>query len=62
MVQIRRRTRSASRFVAYLRRSRVFINFYLSFVDEEIADAGYFPAPAADLDAAKSAWLEAAGQ
>ncbi|MFO7167992.1 MAG: PstS family phosphate ABC transporter substrate-binding protein [Chloroflexota bacterium] len=39
-----------------------FINFYLSFVNEEIVDVGYFPAPAADLDAAKSAWLAAVGQ
>ncbi len=32
-----------------------FINFYLTFVDEEIGTVGYFPAPAADLDAAKAA-------
>jgi phosphate transport system substrate-binding protein len=39
-----------------------FINFYLSFVNEEVVDVGYFPAPAAELDAAKQAWLDAAGQ
>jgi phosphate binding protein len=36
-----------------------FINFYLSYVNEEIVDVGYFPASAAALDAAKQAWLEA---
>jgi phosphate binding protein len=36
-----------------------FINFYLSFVNEEILDVGYFPASAATLDAAKQNWLNA---
>jgi phosphate transport system substrate-binding protein len=36
-----------------------FINFYLTFVDEEILDVGYFPASAEALDAAKQAWLDA---
>ncbi len=36
-----------------------FINFYLSYVDEEIQDVGYFPASAAALDQAKQNWLEA---
>lgn len=36
-----------------------FINFYLSFVNEEIIGVGYFPASAAALDAAKQAWLGA---
>lgn len=39
-----------------------FINFFLTYVNEEILDVGYFPAPAADLDAAMQAWLTAAGQ
>jgi phosphate binding protein len=39
-----------------------FINFYLSFVNDEVVDVGYFPAPAADLDAARQSWLDAAGQ
>ena len=38
-----------------------FINFFLTFVDEEVVPVGYFPAPASDLDGAKSAWLEAVG-
>lgn len=36
-----------------------FINFYLSFVNEEIIDAGYFPASADALDTAKQSWLDA---
>lgn len=36
-----------------------FINFYLSFVNEEVIDVGYFPASAAALDIAKQAWLDA---
>ena len=36
-----------------------FINFYLSFVNEEVEDVGYFPAPDEALDAAKQAVLDA---
>lgn len=36
-----------------------FINFYLSYVNEEILDVGYFPASASALDQAKSNWLAA---
>jgi phosphate transport system substrate-binding protein len=36
-----------------------FINFYLTYVNEEIMDVGYFPASAAALDTAKQAWLDA---
>lgn len=36
-----------------------FINFFLTFVNEEITDVGYFPASVEALDAAKQAWLEA---
>jgi phosphate transport system substrate-binding protein len=39
-----------------------FIDFYLSYVNEEVVDVGYFPASAEALDAAKQAWLEAMGQ
>jgi phosphate transport system substrate-binding protein len=39
-----------------------FINFYLTYVNEEIGDVGYFPANPADLDAARQAWLDAMGQ
>ncbi len=36
-----------------------FINFYLTFVNEEILDVGYFPASDAAIQEAKNAWLEA---
>jgi phosphate transport system substrate-binding protein len=36
-----------------------YINFFLTFVNEEILDVGYFPASAAALDASKQAWLDA---
>jgi phosphate binding protein len=36
-----------------------FINFYLSFVNEEITDVGYFPASAETLEEAKQAWMTA---
>jgi phosphate transport system substrate-binding protein len=39
-----------------------FINFYLTYVNEEILDVGYFPASAAALDAARTKWLEGMGQ
>ena len=38
-----------------------FVNFYLTYVNEEVADVGYFPANQAALDAAKQAWLDAVG-
>jgi phosphate transport system substrate-binding protein len=38
-----------------------FINFYLTSVDDEILDVGYFPASGEALDAAKQAWLDATG-
>ena len=36
-----------------------FINFYLTNVNDEVLDVGYFPASVAALDAAKIAFLEA---
>jgi phosphate binding protein len=39
-----------------------FINFFLTFVNDEIITVGYFPASAEALDAAKNAWLTAAGE
>jgi phosphate transport system substrate-binding protein len=36
-----------------------FINFFLTYVNEEIVDVGYFPASDTDLESAKAAWLEA---
>jgi phosphate transport system substrate-binding protein len=39
-----------------------FINFYLSYVNEEIGDVGYFPANPDALNAAKQDWMDAMGQ
>jgi phosphate transport system substrate-binding protein len=36
-----------------------YLNFVLTFVNEEIEDVGYFPASDAALNSARSAWLEA---
>jgi phosphate transport system substrate-binding protein len=36
-----------------------FINYYLTSVNDEINDVGYFPASADALDAARRAWLDA---
>jgi len=36
-----------------------FINFFLTYVNEEVIDVGYFPASAEALTAAKMAWKEA---
>ncbi len=36
-----------------------FINFYLTYVNEEIVAAGYFPASPAALEGAMQAWLDA---
>jgi len=38
-----------------------FIYFYLTNVDNEITDVGYFPAPDADLQASLDAWKAATG-
>jgi phosphate transport system substrate-binding protein len=38
-----------------------FINFYLSYVNDEVIDVGYFPASSETLDASVQAWLEAMG-
>jgi phosphate transport system substrate-binding protein len=39
-----------------------YINFFLSHVNEEIVDVGYFPASDAALDASKQGWLDGMGQ
>lgn len=39
-----------------------FINFYLTYVNEEVIAAGYFPASETALNAAKQAWVDAAGE
>lgn len=36
-----------------------YINFFLSFVDEEVVDVGYFPASPDALNLAKKNWLDA---
>jgi len=36
-----------------------YINFFLTFVDEEVVDVGYFPASDEALGLAKTRWLEA---
>jgi phosphate transport system substrate-binding protein len=36
-----------------------FINFYLTFVNEEILDVGYFPASSAAMNGARQAWVDA---
>ncbi len=36
-----------------------FINFYLTYVNEEILDVGYFPASSTFLEAARQAWQDA---
>ncbi len=38
-----------------------FINFFLTYVSEEILDVGYFPASPEALQQARRTWLEAAG-
>ena len=38
-----------------------FIYFYLSNVDNEISDVGYFPAPDADLQTSMDAWMSGTG-
>ncbi len=39
-----------------------FLNYYLTYVDEEISSVGYFPASTEALDASKQVWLDATGQ
>jgi ABC-type phosphate transport system substrate-binding protein len=39
-----------------------FLYFYLSNVNDNIVDVGYFPAPAADLEGAMAAVMAAMGK
>jgi phosphate transport system substrate-binding protein len=39
-----------------------FLNFYMTYVNDEVVDVGYFPAAAEALDSSKRAWLDAVGQ
>lgn len=41
--------------------ANVFLNYYLTHVNEEIADVGYFAAADAQLSAARTAWITASG-
>ena len=36
-----------------------FINYFLSNVNDQIVEVGYFPATSADLDVAKQSWIDA---
>jgi len=39
-----------------------FINYYLTYVNEEISSVGYFPASTEALDTSRQTWLDAMGQ
>jgi phosphate transport system substrate-binding protein len=39
-----------------------FINYFLTYVDDEIRDVGYFPANRDALNSARQAWIDATGQ
>ena len=39
-----------------------YINFFLTYVNEEIVDVGYFPASAEALETSMQNWLDAMGQ
>jgi phosphate transport system substrate-binding protein len=39
-----------------------FINYYLTYVNDEILDVGYFPASEEALNEARQNWLDAAGE
>jgi ABC-type phosphate transport system substrate-binding protein len=39
-----------------------YINFFLTFVDEEVRDVGYFPASEESLNEARTNWLTAMGE
>ncbi len=39
-----------------------FVNFYLTYVNEEVLEVGYFPASDAALEQARQNWLDAMGQ
>jgi phosphate transport system substrate-binding protein len=39
-----------------------FTNYYLTYINEEVLDVGYFPASAEALDQARQNWLDAVGE
>ncbi|MBN1640419.1 MAG: PstS family phosphate ABC transporter substrate-binding protein [Anaerolineae bacterium] len=50
---------SDARIMAEKPQVAAYINFFLTYVDEEVVDVGYFPAPEAALQSAQQAWLDA---
>jgi phosphate transport system substrate-binding protein len=38
-----------------------YVNFFLTYVNDEIYDVGYFPASVEAIDQARQAWLDAVG-
>lgn len=53
---------STAKIMAEKPQVAAFINFYLTYVNEEIRRVGYFPATQDALDAAKQNWLKAMGK
>ena len=41
--------------------ANIFLNYYLTHINEEIESVGYFPASDANLSAARAAWIAASG-
>jgi phosphate transport system substrate-binding protein len=52
---------SAASILAEKPQVAAFINYYLTYVNDEILDVGYFPASAEALDQARQNWLDATG-
>lgn len=50
---------SSAKIMAEKPQVAAFINYYLTNVNDEIGEVGYFPASVANLDAARQAWLDA---
>jgi len=53
---------STAKIMAEKPQVAAFINFYLTYVNEEVKSVGYFPLGAETLNQAKIAWLDAMGQ
>ncbi|PDV98610.1 PstS family phosphate ABC transporter substrate-binding protein [Candidatus Chloroploca asiatica] len=52
---------SAANIMAEKPQVAAFINYYLTFVGDEVVDVGYFPASVNAINAAKNRWLQATG-
>jgi phosphate transport system substrate-binding protein len=50
---------SAANIMAEKPQVAAFINYYLTYVNDEVIDVGYFPASVRALNAAKQNWLDA---